>query len=91
VGNLTMTAYVAVSTGGIGSLSNLAFQSYDGSGQTSSLPVAWGDTLNSRVGQYWPYSFTFPAGTQATYVSIVLGAGTSWVGTIYIDSVQIAP
>ena len=90
--NLTMSAYVTLSTGGIGSLSALAFDANDGSGATASYPVVWGDQLNASVGQYMKYSFTFPAGTQASWVDIRLGPSpTSWAGSVYIDNVQIGP
>jgi hypothetical protein len=89
VSNLTMTAYVNFSTGGLGSLSALFF---DVNGASVGSPVAWGDTLNSHAGQYWPYTFTFPAGTQASWIDIRLAPSpTSWAGTIYIDNVQITP
>ena len=92
VSNLTMSAYVTLSTGGIGSLSALAFDANDGSGATASYPVVWGDQLNASVGQYMKYSFTFPAGTQASWVDIRLGPSpTSWAGSVYIDNVQIGP
>jgi hypothetical protein len=89
VSNLTMTAYINLSTGGLGSLSALFF---DANGVAVGSPVAWGDTLNSHAGQYWPYPFTFPAGTQASWIDIRLSPSpASWAGTIYIDNVQITP
>ena len=87
--NLTMTAYVNLSTGGLGDLSSLFFEA---NGVSSGAPVAWGGTLNSHAGQYWQYHYTFPAGTLASYIDIRLTPNpASWVGTIYIDNVQIAP
>lgn len=90
-----MKAYVRLSNAGIGVLSALLFEAGSAGGVNASSAVGFGTQLSSdaAAGQWpsTPFSYTFPPGTLASYVSIRLAPSPAWNGTMYIDTVQISP
>jgi hypothetical protein len=88
--DLTMKAYVRLSTAGLGELSLLFIEAWTSS-TTLTYPVASSSQLNLSATEWQPISFKFPAGTEAENVTIRLNPSPSWSGTIFIDSVEIGP